>query len=197
MVAERGPEHPYRALPAGQPLIILFTDLEGSTPLIERLGDARAQALLRTHDGIIRACLEQHGGTEVKHTGDGIMASFASASGAIDCAVAMQKAFALDNQQHPDTPLRVRIGLNAGEPVREGGQLFGAAVNAAARICNHAEAGQVLVSDVVRKLSAYAEAMFADRGPVRLKGFSHSFRLHAVQWEDDRTAGAAPNGASR
>jgi class 3 adenylate cyclase/DNA-binding CsgD family transcriptional regulator len=197
VVAEGPAEHPYRALPAGQPLVILFTDLEGSTPLIERLGDARAQALLRTHNGIIRACLERHGGTEVKHTGDGIMASFVSAAGAIDCAVAMQKAFAADNQQHPDTPLRVRIGLNAGDPVKEEGQLFGAAVNAAARICNHAEAGQILVSDVVRRLSAYGEAMFADRGPVPLKGFSHPFRLHAVQWEDDRTTGLVPDGRSR
>src|SRR5262249_43402143 len=131
------------------PLVILFTDIVGSTVTLERLGDAKAQELLRTHNTIIRDCLCEHNGCEIKHTGDGIMASFTSPSSAIECTIAIQKAFAKHNRQYPNTPIRVRIGLNAGEPIVEEGQLYGAAVNAASRICNHAQPGQILVSEVV------------------------------------------------
>ncbi|MBI3302300.1 MAG: AAA family ATPase, partial [Deltaproteobacteria bacterium] len=162
-------------------LIILVTDMEGSTALIQRLGDEKAQELLRTHNTIIRDCLRKHSGSEIKHTGDGVMASFPSASGAIECAMAIQKAFAKHNQKHPDTPIRVRIGLNAGEPIAEEGQLFGTAVNAAARICARARPGQILVSDVIRQLAAGKGAAFTNRGRVALKGFSERFRLYEVQ----------------
>ncbi len=94
--------------------IILFTDIEGSTSLTQHLGDARAQEVLRTHDRIVREALQAHDGSEIKHTGDGIMASFQSASGAIECAVDILKALDSRNEANPDTPLRVRIGLNAG-----------------------------------------------------------------------------------
>jgi class 3 adenylate cyclase len=158
---------------------ILFTDVEGSTALTERLGDAKAQELRRTHDSIVRDALKAQGGSETKHTGDGIMASFPSASRAIECAVAVQRAIAKG-----DTPLRVRIGLNAGEPVAEESDLFGTAVNLAKRICDRAEPGQILVSDVVQQLAAGKGFAFADKGEATLKGFEKPVRLHEVMWQE-------------
>ena len=164
--------------------IIFFTDMSGSTALTHQLGDARAQELLRVHDMIIRDALRRHGGTEIKHTGDGIMASFGSASGAIECAIAVQKAIAAHNADQPDATIRVRIGLNAGEPVAEGQDLFGSAVQAAARITAHARSGQILVADVVRQLAAGKGFAFVNRGRATLKGFPHRFRLHEVRWAE-------------
>jgi class 3 adenylate cyclase len=158
---------------------ILFTDMEGSTTLTERLGDAKAQELRRTHDRIVRDALKAQGGSETKHTGDGIMASFPSASLAIECAVAVQRAIA----EQGETPLRVRIGLNAGEPVAEEADLFGTAVNLAKRICDQAEPGQILVSDVVQQLAAGKGFTFADKGEATLKGFEKPVRLHEVVWD--------------
>jgi class 3 adenylate cyclase len=163
---------------------ILFTDMEGSTTLTQRLGDAKAQEVLRTHNAILREALKGHSGSETKHTGDGIMASFASASQALQCAIAMQRAFAQHNESNPDTPIRVRIGLNAGEPVAEDADLFGTAVQLAARICAHAEPGQILVSDVLQQLAAGKGFTFADKGEATLKGYEKPVRLHEVVWEE-------------
>jgi class 3 adenylate cyclase len=164
---------------AGAFRTILFTDMEGSTSLTERLGDAGAQELRRTHDSIVRDALKAQGGSETKHTGDGIMASFPSASRAIACAVSVQRAIAGQGE----TPLRVRIGLNAGEPVAEEDDLFGTAVNLAKRICDQAEPGQILVSDVVQQLAAGKGFTFADKGEANLKGFEKPVRLHEVVWD--------------
>ena len=189
----RAAEPAAEAAPAAGLVTILFTDMEGSTTLTERLGDARAQELRRTHDSIVRDALKAQGGSETKHTGDGIMASFPSASRAIECAVAVQRALAEHNESvaaRPELvegraqPLRVRIGMNAGEPVAEDADLFGTAVNLARRICDHAEPGQILVSDVVQQLAAGKGFTFADMGEATLKGFEKPVRLHEVVWRD-------------
>jgi class 3 adenylate cyclase len=172
-----GEEAAPKLSPSGM-VTILFTDMEGSTTLTERLGDAKAQELRRTHDSIVREALKAQGGSETKHTGDGIMASFPSASRAIECAVAVQRAIA-----EGETQLRVRIGLNAGEPVAEESDLFGTAVNLAKRICDQAEPGQILVSDVVQQLAAGKGFTFADKGEATLKGFEKPVRLHEVVWD--------------
>jgi class 3 adenylate cyclase/alpha-beta hydrolase superfamily lysophospholipase len=161
---------------------VLFTDLEASTAVTQRLGDAKAQEILHTHNRIVRDALRFHGGSEIKHTGDGIMASFPSASRAVACAIGTQRAIAAHNEEHPENPLRVRIGLNAGEPVAEDEDLFGTAVQAAARICERAQPAQILVSDVVRQLAAGKGFVFTDRGRIALKGFSERARLHEVAW---------------
>ena len=163
-------------------MVILFTDMEGSTPLTERLGDAGAQELMRAHNARIRECLARRSGAEIKHTGDGIMASFSSAAAAIECAVDIQRAFARDSELDADRLVRVRVGLNAGEPVAEEGDLFGTAVQLAARIAGRARPGQILVSDVVRQLAAGKSFSFGDQGRVALKGFAERFRLHEVEW---------------
>ncbi|HZP57543.1 MAG TPA: adenylate/guanylate cyclase domain-containing protein, partial [Dehalococcoidia bacterium] len=160
---------------------ILFTDMEGSTSHTQRLGDEAAMEIVRRHNAIVRERLARSGGREVKHTGDGIMASFVSATRALECAAAIQHAFAAHNEEH-EIPIRVRIGISAGEPVEESGDLFGVAVQLAKRVCDHAEPGQILVANVVRELCMGKPVSFIDRGEVALKGFEQALRLHEVDW---------------
>jgi class 3 adenylate cyclase len=158
---------------------IMFTDLAGSTEVSTRDGDATAMELLHRHDEIVRAALESQGGREVKHTGDGIFASFSYVSRAVDCAVQIQREFGEPTTADAEGG-RVRIGISAGEPVSRNEDLFGAAVNLAARICGHADPGQILVSSAVRELSVGKPLEFHDRGPIALKGFDDPVRLFEV-----------------
>jgi class 3 adenylate cyclase/pimeloyl-ACP methyl ester carboxylesterase len=177
---------------------ILFTDIEGSTALTERLGDATARKILRRHERVIREALTTHGGSEIKTTGDGFMASFASATKALECAVAIQKAVTVGAPLGDGggaggaaptggavAAIRVRIGLNAGEPIAEDDDLFGTAVNLAARIAGEAKGGEILVSDVVRQLVAGKGFLFEDRGEQALRGFEEPVRLYEVRWRKD------------
>ena len=168
---------------------ILFTDLEGSTSLTQRLGDARAMALLRTHDEIIRDSVRRHGGSEVKHTGDGLMAAFPSVTGAIGSAVQVQRRFA--DEAGTGFPLRIRIGMSAGEPVTEHSDFFGAAVQLAARLADRAVPGTVLVSSTVRDLALGKGFVFLKRGRLRPKGFVESVHVFELVWQDD-AAGSHP-----
>ena len=163
--------------------IILFTDLEGSTGLVQRLGDDGAMRLLRIHDALIREALADHRGLEVKHTGDGIMASFASVQGALNAAVDIQRGFARQNEASPEAPLRVRIGMSAGEPVAESGDLFGAAVQLAARLCAHAGPATIVVSGVVADLAIGKGFAFGSRQEVELRGFPAPVPVCMVEWE--------------
>ncbi len=167
---------------AGRALrIILVSDIAASTALINRAGDVRAHALLRTHNALVRGCLATHQGEEVTHTGDGIEASFVSASGAVECAVAIQTALARHNREQPTNAIHVRIGINAGEPITTEGRLFGAAVHRAFQICARARAGQILVSEVIHQLVAGKDFVLASRGRVTLKGLER-VRLYEVAW---------------
>jgi hypothetical protein len=132
--------------------IIVFTDLEGSTALTSELGDAAAMEFLRTHNAIVREKVKAHSGREIKHTGDGFMVSFNAASPAVECAIAILRAFRFHNEGGAEPALRVRIGLSAGEPVAKGQDLFGAAVQLAARLCAYAEPEQIVVAGVVAEL---------------------------------------------
>ena len=152
---------------------IMFTDLESSTALTQRLGDAAAQEILRGHNDAVRKSLVDNGGREVKHTGDGIMAAFPSAVSAVQAGLQIQRDLA-------GGEVRVRIGLNAGEPIAEENDLFGTAVQLAARICDRAEPGQVLVSNVVRELCAGKRLQFSHHSDATLKGFEEPVALFAV-----------------
>jgi class 3 adenylate cyclase len=163
---------------------ILFTDVEGSTALTQRLGDAKSREVLRESERIVREALRAHGGSEVKTMGDGFMASFSSATRALECGIAMQRAFAEHNESAGE-PIRVRIGLNAGEPIAEAEDLFGTAVNLAARIAAQAEGGEIMASDVVRQLVAGKGFLFSDRGDVALRGFEDPVRLYEVRWREE------------
>lgn len=175
--------------------VILFTDIERSTALTQRVGDQRARVAFREHDQIVREALAAHGGVEVKSMGDGFMASFASARRALECAVAMQRAFAAYNDT-ADEPLQVRMGINAGEPIEEDDpdgrtDLFGTAVIMAARVAAKASGGEILASDVVRQLVAGKGFRFADRGEALLSGFEEAARLFSLRWHDEVAAVAS------
>lgn len=159
---------------------IVFTDIVGSTELTQKLGDAGFQELLRAHNQAVRSGLDLMGGTEIKHTGDGIMASFPSATRAITWAIGMQHAVAERNETEPGVPIAVKVGLNAGEPVTEDGDLFGTAVQMARRICDQAGQGQVLASDVVRQLAAGKGIRFRSLGKAQLKGFEDAVELYEI-----------------
>jgi class 3 adenylate cyclase len=162
--------------------VIAFTDIEASTHLTQEVGDARAMALLREHDRIVRENLERHGGQEVKHTGDGIMASFTSVSRGVGWAAEVQRSF--DERDHAaDSALRVRIGMSAGEPVSEGNDLFGASVQLAARLCEIAKPATVYVANTVRDLALGKGFEFRDCEPVEAKGFSEPLRPFELVWK--------------
>ncbi len=175
------------AAPKAEPALvktIVFTDVEASTDLTDRFGDARARDLLREHEAVTREALANNGGTEIKTMGDGFMASFASASGALDAAIAMQRSMAAHFADSA-TPIRIRIGINAGEPIAEDNDLYGTAVIRAARIMGQADGGEILASDLVRGLVAGKDYLFEDRGEAALKGFEEPVRLFGVRWQQD------------
>ncbi|HEY5367334.1 MAG TPA: nickel-binding protein [Casimicrobiaceae bacterium] len=159
---------------------ILFTDIVGSTSMTQQLGDDVALAVLGVHDRIVRAGLVAANGSEVKHTGDGIMAVFVSAAAAIRCAINVQSDLLQHRSEHPDWPLRVRIGVAAGEPIEHHNDLFGSTVNLAFRLCAHAEPEQILVSNTVAELCIGKALPFRDIGPVALKGFAQPVHIHCI-----------------
>ena len=182
-IAPRLPEAAHG--PAAGVRTILFTDVVEHTGMMRRLGDEAGRAVLREHEELTRNALKRHGGDEVKTMGDGFMASFTSVTAAVECAVALQRAIE-ERNSNLDTGsgerVQVRIGLNAGEPIAEGGDFFGAAVIMAARIAGHAAGGEILASDVVRGLCAGKGFLFADRGESVLRGFEDSVHLYEVRW---------------
>jgi class 3 adenylate cyclase len=182
--------------PAAAPdgtVTIMFSDIENSTILTERLGDRAWMALLRAHNGIIEDCLHRHGGFEVKNQGDGFMLAFSSARKAVACAIDVQRALAAYREQHPNDPLHVRIGLHTGEVIREGEDFFGKNVILAARIAARAGGGEILVSNLLKELVASAgEFAFDDPQRVELKGLAGEHAVHRVRWSElDETAAAA------
>jgi len=170
--------------------VLMFTDIAGSTSLAGQLGDQGFHELLKTHNVLVREALNRHAGTEVKHTGDGFLASFASVSQGLECAMAIQRAFAARNLNPGVQPIHVRVGLSAGEPVADHEDLFGAAVMLAARVCAFAQPGRILTSNVIRELCLGKPFVFSDIGEVELKGFAQPLRLHEVKWSDHASASA-------
>ena len=162
---------------------IVFTDIERNTQILDRLGDSAWRELLREHERITREQLGVHGGKEIKTIGDAFMASFASPTSALECAIALQRAFAKRNESVTE-PLMVRVGVNTGEPIAEGGDLYGASVTMASRIVDKASGGEIVVSNVVRELAAGKGFLFADRGDVVLRGFEDPVRLYEVRWRE-------------
>ncbi|PYI59715.1 MAG: DUF4242 domain-containing protein [Verrucomicrobia bacterium] len=162
---------------------VLFTDIADSTTLTQALGDEAALAMLGVHDTIVRDALSASGGREVKHTGDGIMASFISAAGAVRCAIEIQRQLDKHSQENPDRPLKVRVGAAAGEPVEQHNDLFGSTVQLAARLCAHAQPEQILVSNAIAELCIGKGLSFEDVGEVTLKGFNSPVRAHAAAWK--------------
>jgi class 3 adenylate cyclase len=179
------------AAPGGT-VTIMFSDIEGFTSVIERLGDRAAMELLHEHNDIVRGQVAVWGGYEVKAQGDGFMLAFSGAHKGLHCAVGIQRALSARNRKRPDMPVQVRLGLHTGEAIREGSDFVGGAVVLAARITQQAKGGQVLVSSVLKDLCDLSgEFQFGDGQDVFLKGLSESRRLYEVVWD------AAPDPEDR
>ena len=176
---------PGTAAPAVDPGLraVMFTDIVGSTEMTVRLGDGAALELIRAHDALVRRGLEAHGGREVKHTGDGIMASFDKVANAVRGAADIQRRFAAFNNDASET-LSVRIGIHAGEPVEEHNDLFGATVQLAHRLCSEAEANSIVVSGLVRELCEEDAARFLALAERRLKGFAEKVPVFRFEWRN-------------
>jgi len=178
---------------AAGPVTVLFTDIAGSTAMTQELGDAGAQQVVRAHNRVVREALTQHGGKEIKHTGDGIMASFSTTSNGVEAAMMMQQGCVAHNAANPNLPLKLKIGINAGEPISEDNDLFGTTVQMAARIVDKAQADQIFVSEIVRGICAGKPIRFNNRGAFEMKGFDGGVVLYEVVWQTE--AAAAPAAA--
>ncbi len=166
---------------------IMFTDLVGFTDLTERIGDKAACELLNKCNSLIRDAISKAQGYEVKTIGDAFMVAFKSARAAVRCALNMQQAVKrLNSLNGPDKQLSIRIGLNAGEPVRQEDDFFGSSVNLAARIERKAHGGEILISDLVYRLIGNMEGVtFIDRGSFVPKGFNEGYQIYKIVWEED------------
>lgn len=168
-----------RALDTGT-RTILFTDIVGSTSLAQQLGDRAVVDLVRLHDAVVQDAIAALSGRKVKHTGDGIMASFVTAPAAVRCAMRIQQELTTHNGTREGRNLKLRIGAAAGEPLEHAGDFFGSTVNLAARLCAHAQPAQTVVSSHVVDLCGGEDLRFSDLGEVSLKGFDRAVRAHAV-----------------
>ena len=160
---------------------IMFTDVEESTRLLSTRGFTESHEIMKAYETVIDEKVAEHAGRRIKGLGDGFMISFGSARHGVECALSIQQAIADYSKQHPERKIKIRIGLNTGEVVEEAGDIFGAAVNVAARVAGKAKGGEILVSEVVRQLvGPVAEMKFDFRGRYKLKGFPDRWRLHQV-----------------
>ena len=167
---------------------IVFTDIVDSTPMTQHFGDEAAMQFLEVHDRIVRGALTDLGGREVKHTGDGIMASFFSAASAVKCTARIQREIADHARENKDRAIQLRIGVAAGEPVEHHNDLFGCTVQLAARLCSQAQPEQILVSSAVAELCVGKSLPFQEVREVTLKGFDTPVRAHAVRWSEAASA---------
>ncbi|MEA2348353.1 MAG: hypothetical protein QOG62_2140 [Thermoleophilaceae bacterium] len=175
---------------------LVFTDLVGSTELLDQLGDERAESLRRAHFELLREAADKHSGDEVKSLGDGLMLAFRGTLQALACAAAMQKAVAAFDPGEGGLALGLRIGINVGDVANEDDDYFGTPVVIAKRLCDRAGAGEVLLSDVVRALvGTRGGHAFLDRGFLQLKGLADPLRTHQLDW--DAGTGLAPRRGTR
>ena len=180
VVEAEKPDLRTHAAPDGT-VTIMFSDIEGSTAMADRLGDKRFMDVLREHNAIIREQVKAHGGFEVKSEGDGFMVAFQSAGKALACASAIQKALLARNAS-AEEPVKVRMGLHAGEVIKEGEDFFGRNVIMAARVASQANGGEILTSGVVKALLSGSDVSWGDKRMVELKGLSGEHEIWAVKW---------------
>ena len=177
---------------------VMFTDMVGSTSLTQTKGDAVAQQVVRAHNRIVREALTLYAGKEIKHTGDGIMASFNSAADSVEASVFIQEKTLQHTSSNPELPLHLKIGLNAGEPIAEEDDLFGTTVQLAARIVDKAQSEQIFVSEIIRGICAGKSTQFLNAGDHAMKGVTEPVTLYEVAWSGSPTVsgGAAPEPAA-
>lgn len=173
---------------------VLFTDIEGSTSMVDRLGDDEARTITREIEQLTHTAIRDHQGVQVKTMGDGVLAWFGAASAGVEAAVQIQSELA-NHDRYSD--VYVRIGLSAGEPIAESDDLYGTTVNQAARIMSMAQGGEILVSDLVRGLLQGRRYRFEDRGVHQLRGFSDSIQIFSVEWQSSDGGDSALEGTTR
>lgn len=161
---------------------VLFTDIVGSTAMTQERGDEGAQEVVRAHNAIVRESLALHKGREIKHTGDGIMASFPVITKAVEGAIAIQEGVAQHNEINPDQSFGICIGINAGEPIHEDGDIFGTPVQLAARVLGIAERSEITASTIVRELCSGKDFNFDKKGDYELKGFEEPVPIYLIAW---------------
>jgi class 3 adenylate cyclase len=161
---------------------IMFTDIVDSTGITARLGDERGVEMVRAHDAMVRRSLSDNKGRVVKHTGDGIMASFDDVCAAVQSSTAIQQSFERFNSASGEK-LKVRIGIDVGEPVADSNDLFGTTVQMAARLCQSAAPESIFISKAVRD-GVHDRFEIRDIGSRHLKGFADPVLLYEVQWRE-------------
>ena len=167
---------------------VLFTDIVGSTNITQKHGDEASQRMVNVHNSIVRGALQAHGGREVKHTGDGIMASFSNPPASIDSAIDMQRGVAHYNTGKPDIELRLRVGISVGEPIAEDNDLFGTTVQMAARLCDGAGTDGIMITNLLKEMSQGRAVQFINVEPKEFKGITEPVPVSLVKWlvEKDR-----------
>ena len=172
------------AMAADGAVTIAFSDMEGFSAMTERLGDRKAHAVIQSHNAIVRAALKAHGGKEVELQGDGFLLAFPSPAQAVQCASAIQRACAAHSARRGAEPIRVRIGLHTGTPIKEGDRFFGITVILAARIAGQAGGGEILLSSAVHALVADdGELVFGECREAALKGLAGTHRMVPLLWD--------------
>ncbi len=183
VVEQERPDIRSYAAPDGS-VTILFSDIESSTAMTERLGDERWLQVLRDHNSVFRDKLAAYNGYEVKNQGDGFMLVFPSPVGALRCAIEVQRAFEERAAERPDERIRVRIGLHTGEAIAEEGDFFGRNVILAARIAAQARGGEILVSEALHEQCGLDEGIvFSECRELELKGLAGTHTVHRAEWQ--------------
>lgn len=164
-------------------LTLAFTDIEGSTEMMERLGEDRWVEVMFTHNRIVRECVTAHSGEVIKSRGDGFMIAFSSATAALDCAVELQRLLSRHNAAEPARSLRVRVGLHTGNIFQLDDDFLGKAVVLAARITGRARGGEILVSAACRDYTRRVERWrYGQEMELRLKGLADAERVYPLDW---------------
>jgi adenylate cyclase len=171
---------------------VLFTDIVGSTALTQARGDDAAQLVVHAHDRVVREAIGMHGGREIKHTGDGIMATFPQITDSIVASQAIQKSCYYENRGDPGLGLGICIGINAGEPIHENNDIFGTPVQMAARVLSKAEGWEICVSSSVHDMCSGKGYSFSKKGDYELKGFDHLVPIFLCEWRTEEEMAPLP-----
>jgi adenylate cyclase len=162
---------------------LLFTDIAGSSAIFEQYGDQYGRRIVEVHDRIIDPVIRERGGVQIKHTGDGILASFASCGRAVKAAIFIQRRVARHNQQFPLLKFQVRVGVNIGVVIKGSGDLYGTSVNLAARLCDAAHAGGIFTTGIVCIRCEGKGYEFKSRGKTTFKGFRKQIPVFEILWQ--------------
>lgn len=166
---------------------LIFSDIEGSTEMLERLGESQWMEVVRHHNALIRSVVQSHDGTVVKSQGDGFMLAFSSAHSALYCAMEVERALAVRPFSPSVEELNVRIGVHSGFVIADADDFYGRNVVLAARIADKARGGEILVSGAVKQYTESDPSLdFEHRGDFRLKGLTGEHDLYAVPWGSGR-----------